>query len=501
MRLQFGVTAVLAEPLLVQNRLLGVIRLATREPAGRFTTQDCELLTLFAAQAAIAIVNARLFEKSRQLQEWLTNILEINKRIAAYEDMPSLLSRITAEAAHMVAADMASVRILRGDHLVSVPHTQYGFDATGFPECFVGAGVSGRIVRENRPIVVPDIQTHPEVIPASKVNAAQLGVHSYVSIPVRSSQCVTGLLTVLSKRPRLFTEAEITALSTYAEQAALSIESARLLAALEERTAILEHTNVALRNEVAERQRVETERERLIAALEAKNAELEQFTHTVSHDLKSPLITIQGFVGLLENDAHTGDVQRLQEDIRHIRTAAATMQQLLDELLALCRIGRVVNPPVEISLYELAGETVTLFAKRIAARSVQVTIAPELPVVLGDRPRLREVLQNLLDNALKFLGDQPAPRITIGVRQHGEETVCFVQDNGIGIEPCYHEKIFGLFARLDATSDGTGIGLALARRITEVQGGRLWVESAGQGHGSTFCFTLPGHKRGTPSSP
>jgi signal transduction histidine kinase len=111
-------------------------------------------------------------------------------------------------------------------------------------------------------------------------------------------------------------------------------------------------------------------------------------------------------------------------------------------------------------------------------------------VVTGDRPRLLEVFQNLLDNAVKFMGSQPQPYINIGMRQDGEEPVYYVQDNGIGIAPRYHEKVFGLFERLDIANDGTGIGLTLVKRIIEVHGGRVWVESAGEGQGSTFCFTL-----------
>jgi signal transduction histidine kinase len=159
--------------------------------------------------------------------------------------------------------------------------------------------------------------------------------------------------------------------------------------------------------------------------------------------------------------------------------------------LELSRIGRVVNPLTEVSLSELAQEAVTLVSGQITARGVQVHIASDLPVVVGDRPRLLEVLPNLLDNAVKFVGPQPQPCIHFGVRRDAEETVCYVRDNGIGIEPRYHEKVFGLFERLDSTSDGTGIGLTLVKRIIEVHGGRMWVESAGEGHGSNFCFTLP----------
>jgi len=159
--------------------------------------------------------------------------------------------------------------------------------------------------------------------------------------------------------------------------------------------------------------------------------------------------------------------------------------------LELSRIGRVINPLTEIALSELAQEAVTLVSGQITARGVQVHIPPDLPVIIGDRPRLLEVLQNLLDNAVKFMGSQPQPYINFGVRQEGEETVYYVQDNGIGIAPRHHEKVFGLFERLDIASEGTGIGLTLVKRIIEVHGGRVWVESAGEGQGSTFCFTLP----------
>ena len=116
---------------------------------------------------------------------------------------------------------------------------------------------------------------------------------------------------------------------------------------------------------------------------------------------------------------------------------------------------------------------------------------PELPVVLGDRVRLTEVFQNLIANAVKYMGDQTNPRIEIGSRSDEAEVVCFVRDNGMGIDPRYHEKVFGLFERLDASNEGTGIGLALVKRIIEVHGGRVWVESEGRGQGSTFLFTLP----------
>ena len=239
------------------------------------------------------------------------------------------------------------------------------------------------------------------------------------------------------------------------------------------------------------RKRAEEEREALIAELEARNEEMSRFNYTASHDLRSPLITIKGFLGLLEQDAAAGNGERMQDDITRIANAANRMSRLLDELLEFSRIGRLAAKPEEVPLGELAREAVELVAGQISERGVQVTVDTGLPVVYGDRSRLLEVLQNLIDNAVKFMGDEPNPRIEIGARKDGEDTACFVRDNGIGINPRYHDKVFQLFDKLDQKSRGTGVGLAIVKRVIEAHRGRTWVESEGIGHGSTIFFTIP----------
>ena len=311
-----------------------------------------------------------------------------------------------------------------------------------------------------------------------------------LSLSQISNQVAEGNLTV---RASVTASDEVGALAKTFNSMLQSIQ--RWRGELEERvqvsTAELRASNEYLTMEIAERKQAEAAREALLEELEAKNAELERFTYTVSHDLKSPLITIKGFLGLLEQDAAAGDMDKMKSDATRISDAVDKMQQLLQELLELSRIGRLMNPPEEVLLDELVRDAVDMVAGRLAERGVRVEIAPNLPVVYGDCIRLREVLENLVDNAVKFMGDQSEPCVEIGARRDGEETVFYVRDNGIGIEPRYHEKVFELFDKLEPQTEGTGVGLAIVKRIVEVHGGRIWVESEGTGQGSTFCFTLP----------
>jgi len=225
--------------------------------------------------------------------------------------------------------------------------------------------------------------------------------------------------------------------------------------------------------------------------LARKNAELERFNYTVSHDLKSPLVTIRGFAGLAGTDLAAGRHDAVRKDLGRIVAAADKMHRLLDDLLELSRIGRVVHPPEDVSLADLVKDAIELLKGSFEPKGVAVHVAADLPMVHADRRRLLEVLQNLLENAAKFMGAQAQPKVEVGWRQDGTERVFYVRDNGRGIEPRFLERVFGLFEKLDPACDGTGVGLALVRRIIEAHGGRAWAESEGPGRGATFCFTLP----------
>lgn len=237
-------------------------------------------------------------------------------------------------------------------------------------------------------------------------------------------------------------------------------------------------------------QQVSLEQRRTEEKLNMKVAELERFAYTVSHDLKSPIITIKGFAGALEKDLANGNYGRMAHDLKRVSAAADKMNDLLHDLLELSTIGHVVNAPEQVDMNLLVEEVLALLDGPLKANGLSVEVQTGLPVVLCDKRRMAEVLQNLIENAINYMGDQADPSIRFGMREEDGKRIFFVQDNGIGIDERYHQTIFGLFNKLDAKSGGTGIGLALVKRIIELHGGQVWVESKGSGKGSRFCFTV-----------
>lgn len=472
----------LAVPLRARGKLTGFVSLDSRQP-GKFTRHDAEVALTFANQVSIALENARLFtDLQLELEERKKLIAELELKnvesetlrqstaiVTATLEQSETIARILEQLERVVPYDSASVQLVDGNMLEIVSEKGFTLGQSEADNRFE--------INENEPsspvlngsapyVLFDDVQLH---VPAFR-EPPHDRIHAWMAIPLRSKGQVIGVIALDGYQVGKFTERHAQLAVTYANQVAIALENARLYSDLQADLAI---------------------RQNLISELEAKNSELERFTYTVSHDLKSPLFTIRGFLGYLEQDALAGNHARMKSDMQRITDATEKMQQLLNDLLELSRVGRLRNEAEHIPFDALVREAVELVHGRIMERGVAVHIDSNMPVVYGDKPRLLEVVQNLVDNAAKFMGDQPDPRVEIG--WHGEEDgrhVFCVRDNGIGISVEHHERIFGLFNKLDVKADGTGIGLALVKRIVEVHGGRIWVESE-PGSGSAFYFTLP----------
>ena len=481
----------LAIPLKTRGKIIGLIALDGKN-RDQFTEHHAELAVTFGNQVAIALDNARLFsELQNELEERRKLIAELEIKnaesetlresvaiVAATLEKSEAIDRILEQLERVVPFDSASVQLINGSMLEIVSMRGFEFSLSEADNRFElnENEPAYPVIRENAPFVLyDDVQIS---IPAFKEFPHQR-IHTWMAVPLRVKGQMIGIIALDGYQVGQFSERDAQLAVTYANQVAIALENARLFSDLQAELSL---------------------RKKLILELENKNAELERFTYTVSHDLKSPLFTIRGFLGYLEQDAVYGNQVRLKSDIQRITDATDKMQRLLNELLELSRVGRLKNESTYFSLAELAREASELVQGRIMERGIAVHIDPNLPDVYGDRPRLMEVLQNLLDNAAKFMGDQKEPYIEIG--RDGDEDgkpIFYVRDNGMGIPLEHFERVFGLFNKLDPKTDGTGIGLALVKRIIEVNGGRIWVKSE-VGKGSTFFFALPASGAARPDS-
>lgn len=246
--------------------------------------------------------------------------------------------------------------------------------------------------------------------------------------------------------------------------------------------------------DLTERKRLEEQRRRA-EALERSNAELQQFAYVASHDLQSPLRAIAGFAQLVQSDHAATLGPEVAEYLDRIVAGVRRMQRLIDDLLAFARVESRAQPFIETDLREVLADVLEMMTPAISEAGVAVTY-DELPVIDCDPTQMGQLLQNLIGNAITYRAKQH-PAVHLFARRDDDGWTIGVRDNGIGVDPKHHEQIFEVFRRLHTNSKypGTGIGLAVCRRIVDRHGGRLWIEST-LGEGSTFYFSIP-ERRGT----
>lgn len=330
-----------------------------------------------------------------------------------------------------------------------------------------GRGINRVGLRNNTSWIINDPASHPDTVQKPEGHPA---LSSFLGVPLRYVGGITGMIALANKEGGycLADQQDVEALSVAFVEA---LNRRRAEKKINELNAELSHH---------------------LQQVEAANKELEAFSYSVSHDLRAPLRHITGFVELL-NERDPG---ALDEKSRHylqvISDSARKMGVLIDDLLAFSRMGRAELMKTRFDLGMLVREIVSELGQDIHGRDVSWEIAP-LPVVVGDAAMLRQVLVNLIANALKFTRQRQQARIEIGVvREHPDETLFYVRDNGVGFDMKYADKLFGLFQRLHDPQEfeGTGVGLANVQRIILRHGGRIWAEGSPD-NGAVFWFSLP----------
>jgi PAS domain S-box-containing protein len=248
---------------------------------------------------------------------------------------------------------------------------------------------------------------------------------------------------------------------------------------------------VAVRSDITKIVEHDSKLEALNTELARSNEEMAHFTHTVSHDLKSPLISIRGFLGRVRDELNDGRTTDAIGMLDRIDTVAGGMYETISDLLSLCRIGREDTEPGACDLRAVIDHVISQHRAQIEEQGALVTVGKSLPRVWGDQVLVTQVMQNLITNALKY-GHKPdqVSVVRIDAVQNGDEVLITVEDDGPGIDPKNHKRVFELFHRLERGCEGTGVGLAIVQRIVELQGGRVWIESD-LGAGTRFCVAWP----------
>jgi PAS domain S-box-containing protein len=477
----FDVVATITVPILFGNRLLGVIHSHTTQPGRRFTPDDLRRLQMLADQAAIAIENARLYAATERGAREARSLYEVAHSLTTSLEPGEVLDLISVKTKELLGTPHAQVVLWDETSQTLRFGAAHGTEADKArgQQYRLGEGLNGIVAQTRKPLILNDYQAFPHRVSGLTEVTADIGV------PLLYRGRFLGVLNSHATKPGwVFTEEHLALLTSFADQAAVAIENARLHDAVRQQAAELE-------------ERVRRRTAELEEALQVKS----QFLANMSHELRTPLNFVIGFSELLR-DGTAGPVTLKQAGyLDRIHTGGKRLLELVTHLLEMTETD---SQPARFQLDRLAvnevlEEVLSPLAATAQAKSVALETAlhPGLPFVVADRRKFTQILHHLVTNAIRFTGT--GGRVTVSARRvstaKGEEAELAVQDTGIGIRPEDLERVFRPFEQADGSDTrrygGAGLGLALARRLTELHGGRIWAESEGEGRGARFLVRLP----------
>ena len=472
-----GFRTLLGVPMLAEGRVVGVIAL-WRSRVDPFDERTVELVTTFAAQGVIAIRNTQLFQELEQRGEQLSSSVEelralgeVSRAVSSSLDLDEVLTTIVTRAAELSRADGGSIFeyepstaefVLRAcagtsEALVDTLHEI----RIGVDETFIGHAASTGEVRQ-----APDLDAQP---PDPHVDALRRhGWRSMVAVPLRREEEIIGVLVIRRHVGGALPADTLRLLETLASQSAVAIHNARVFRELEQKT----------------------------SELEVASQHKSDFLASMSHELRTPLNAVIGFSDVLL-DRMFGELNEKQDEyVRDIRNSGRHLLELINEILDLSKVeaGQMELDLDPVSIPELIAHGLAMVRERAVGHGISLAreVDDDVDTAVADELKLKQVFVNLLSNAVKFTPDGGAVIVT--ARRVDDEVQVSVSDTGIGIAATEQERVFEAFQRggraARTSAEGTGLGLTLSKRIIDLHGGRLWMESE-PGVGSTFSFAIP----------
>jgi signal transduction histidine kinase len=476
---QFGHRSIVSVPLLREGVPIGAITLRRTE-VQPFTEKQIDLLKTFADQAAIAIENVRLFTELQARNRELTTALDTQTATSdilrvisrSQTDVQPVFDAIVASAVRLLEADSGLLTRIAGDQIeiAALTSTDPAGDAilrAAYPLSRHSDRVHARVIRDRAPLNVADAQTDPRLPDVQHATARARGYRSHVAIPLLRHDEALGAIAVTRHAPGGFTDDEIALLQTFADQAVIAIENARLLSELQRRT----------------------------QELEVASQHKSEFLANMSHELRTPLNAIIGFSEVLSERMFGELTEKQDEYLEDIHASGQHLLSLINDILDLSKIeaGKMELELSDFDLPMTIDNALMLVRERAARRGIELhqTVDERLGQIQGDERKIRQVVLNLLSNAIKFTPE--GGHIAVGARPVNGSIEVSVSDTGVGIAPEDQNAVFEEFRQVgtaDKKVEGTGLGLALSRKFIELHGGKIWVKSQ-VGQGSTFTFTVP----------